>query len=151
MPTISPEKKQSSFLDQKAELILKILVTEAQKKTFAKAMKLSTSLDISGLEANPPSVHTINEEFGFQPDVQRNYFIAVNRKQAKIFLQEMGVPVRSDFDKVYNRPYYFEVFKKEPFTIGKRQMILTYSEWLHFVKYPFEPEFPSILTTLLRA
>lgn len=126
------------------------LKTRKQKRTYALALRLSIRLDIDGTSRpNPATVLSISREYGFNPKYQKDSFIAINKQKAKKFLTDFGYTINTSFDKTYNRPAYKEVFDREAFTINRRQMLLTYAEWLHFVDYPFEPPLPDVFNEYL--
>lgn len=144
------ETKKSTFIESKARSAFSNLGTDDLRKSFASALKQSITIDISNSSnPNPASVNRIKDKYGFQPEIQKSYFLAVNKQSAKLFLMELGYPVNTNFDRLYNRISYKEKFNREPYVFGVRQMVLTYAEWLHFVDYTFEPEFPDFLSPYL--
>jgi len=143
--------KKSSFLEKVAKSTFDKLSTDKQKIAFANALKKSITLDISSTSyPNPKTVDYITDRYGFNIEAQLEYFLSVNKQTAKVFLKDMNYPIKSSFDTVYNTKKYFADFNRLPFVRGKRQMILTYAEWLHFVKFPFEPEYPEFLNGFLK-
>lgn len=148
-----------NFIDEKARNTLSILRTSEQKETFARALKFSLEIFVPKLEESVqreqlsekgrPVAGVIHDRFGFDLRMQKNYFISLNRKHAKEFLHNHGYSINTKFDKVYNRPLYKEKFGFEPLTLGTRQMILTYGEWLHLVDFPFPPKLPEFLKDYL--
>ena len=59
--------------------------------------------------------------------------------------------MRAPPSRSLSRPAYEKCFGKAPYVIGRRQMLLTYAEWLHFVDFIFEPELPAMVRPYLGA
>lgn len=143
-------QRKSSFIEERAKEVLQRLGTNQLKQAYAQALKKSITLDIDNKRPGPSTVVDLYDLYGFDPKLQRSYFVSLNKQGAKLFLEDMGFDVKTNFDKIFNRPAYQELFGKDAFTVGKRQMILSYAEWLHLVKYEFEPEYPKFLQQYLK-
>lgn len=139
-----------TFLDVVADKVLPMLRTEDQKRAFAKALKLSITTSLTKPPV-PCDAQGIEVKYGFNKDIQKSYFLALNKQLAKIFLTNHGATVDTKFDIKYNIPKYKEVFGKNPTIVGTRSMLLTYAEWLHLVGYDsYEPDYPAVLEQYLK-
>lgn len=149
--TSAPSVKYSLYIDDRAIEALTTLPTADQKLAFAKALKRSITLDIDGnIPLAPSSVEDIAKLHGFSPRIQREFGLALNKQEAKKFLANFGYPVNKSFDKLYSKTEYHDMFGKEPTIINKRQILLTYAEWLHLVNFEFQPEIPDSIASLLK-
>jgi hypothetical protein len=138
-------------LEQLATKNLEKLTTEDQKVAFAQALKESITLDMSG--HNPPklsSPYDIRQRYGFSFEDQRNYRISLGKREALEFLKEFGkTGLNTGFNKRYTESRYQLVFNRDRCAKVGRSLLLTYAEWLHFVDFRFEPDFPSVLIVYL--
>jgi hypothetical protein len=150
IPNTLPMPRRSEFLETRTLAKFQELATDELRRTFANALKLSMRLDMNGNNfPRPADVSDLQRKYGLTLDVQRSFLLVINKQLAKKFLVDLNFPVRSNFDKIFDIPAYRARFDREPAMVGKRQMVLTYAEWLHFVRYEFEPEFPEFLESYL--
>jgi hypothetical protein len=138
--------KNNSFIEKHAREIFNTLSSENLKSAYANALKASLTIDYSNSEKpNTKSADDLSSQFGFSIDIQKDWFLILGKRDAKIFLSEIGYPVKSNFDQIFNRDRYYSVFNKFPVRFRKNAMVLTYAEWLQLVNFPFEPDFPKFL------
>ena len=145
-----------TFLSEICRRVLQELAP-VRREAFVQAFSASLLLDGSYISRNVtglPNVlrpYDIEREYGFSFNDQRAYGISLTRPAAYQFLRQYTAIRKFAFDKRYTRIYYEEQFGTQPCYMSEssKVMLLTYAEWLHFLKINIQPDLPKELEDLI--
>lgn len=120
------------------------------KVICAHALAASILLDIDHDPPRPYSPRQIAEEFGVRLEVQRELGICLTKESALEFLERLRIaPKKGSFYRRLSDQGYRYVFDRAPSSIGKKPLVFTYAEILHFEDITFRLQFPPVLQHLL--
>jgi hypothetical protein len=157
------------YLEQVLEYAAKKLSND-QRDPFLRAVQMSTHIDVDYLEAhqkqfplgnrkaspvlkprrrtpvrpNISSIEQIQIETGFDAKDMAEFRIALTRPEAYEYLSTLTSLKRTVFEKDFTIDSYKQKFGVDPFDMGRKRLLLTYAQWIHFMGLPVNPRPPGL-------
>lgn len=145
------------YLTQRCEDSLNRL-GEQRHRSFARAIRDSIAIDIeAGVNGrqipNVCGAFQIENQYRFNFRDQKNYGISLTRPEAYEFLRHYTSIGRETFRKNYTATAFEKKYHVQPafYSRDKRQILLTYAQWIHFLDLKINITLPACLGPFFRS